>query len=110
MEESSKTHVFDFRQTESAAKAELSMWFPIGSSMADARQVLQGSGFKCSPSEVPSAGLKGLLCQLDVPDPVDPPVARVGPVSWIVFLDEGKQGTIERISVDRVPPERGGRL
>jgi hypothetical protein len=110
LEEGKKTLVFDIRQTEPTAKAEISKWFPVGSSMEGARQGLQSSGFKCSPSEVPSAGLKGLLCQLDVPDPVEPPVARMGPVSWIVFLDESKQGTIEKISVDRVPPESEGRL
>ena len=101
------TRVFDRQQTRQEASALLASWFPAGTPMSEAVGTMEKNGFTCSPAQVTAGALKGMSCDLSIPEPTEPQVARLALSGWTVMLVEDEAHTVTKILVGRFPADLG---
>lgn len=101
--------VFDRQQTRQEANALLAEWFPPGTPMSEAVSRMEKNGFTCSPAQVDAGSLRGMSCDLSIPEPTGPQVARLALSGWSVMLVEDDRHAVNRILVGRFPEDLGSK-
>lgn len=105
--DNSSTRVFDQQQTKQQADELLATWFPVGTPVSEAVAALEKNGFSCSPVQVEAGSLRGMSCDLSIPEPAGPQAARLALSGWSVMLIEDEKHAVARILVGRFPEDLG---
>lgn len=77
--------------------------------MSDAVATMEKNGFTCSPAQVDAGSLRGMSCDLSIPEPTGLQFARLALSGWSVMLVEDDSHAVSRILVGRFPEDLGSK-
>lgn len=101
--------VFDRQQSQQEASAVLASWFPPGTPMDEAVSAMEANGFTCSPAQTHAGSIRGVSCDISLPEPTGTQAARLALSGWTVMLGEGEGQSVSRIFVGRFPEDLGSK-